>query len=209
MSVAGRSDRQIESAKRAQSLRLGSSGASGKRKRCRRGKSCGASCIAGPKVCMVDLPFVIGPSVTKARDQIVAVTGGKAPSKPKPAPSPKPGLEPTAQPKTPKPKAPKETYEKVPRGALNRDYWDRKLERAEKKAKPDEASELKRDRSFVDGIWGQANAKGIVSPKAAMNFLNQMGVNLEEYHSTMGPNAPYHAGALLHYMKTGSGFYLM
>jgi hypothetical protein len=188
---------------------------------------------------MVDLPFVIGSSVTKTRDEIpewiraatkrflresrlqptnlpprgesVSVDKRTAelidrferglvvdaqPSKPKPAPSPKP-------------KAPKETYEKVPRGALNRDYWERKLERAEKKAKPDEASELKHDRSFVDGIWRQANAKGVVSPKAAMNFLNQMGVTLEEYHSTMGPNAPYHAGALLHYMKTGSGFYLM
>ncbi len=53
-----RTDTQIGRAKKAQSERLGQSGAEGKRKRCRRGKSCGASCIAGYKVCMVDLPWV-------------------------------------------------------------------------------------------------------------------------------------------------------
>ena len=53
-----RTDTQIGKAKKAQYERLGQSGAEGKRKRCRRGKSCGASCIAGYKVCMVDLPWV-------------------------------------------------------------------------------------------------------------------------------------------------------
>lgn len=53
-----RSDKQISKAKVAQAKRLGQSGAFGKRKHCKKGKSCGASCIANYKVCMVDLPWV-------------------------------------------------------------------------------------------------------------------------------------------------------
>ena len=52
------SERRIEKAKIEQAKRLGQSGAFGKRKRCLKGKSCGASCIAGSKVCLVDLPWV-------------------------------------------------------------------------------------------------------------------------------------------------------
>ena len=79
-----RSERQIEGAKKSQFHRLGQSGASGKRKRCRKGKSCGASCISGSKFCMVDLPWV-GKEIGKVRDEVQSGRGaasdsGKPPS---------------------------------------------------------------------------------------------------------------------------------
>lgn len=60
-----RSDRQIDSAKRAQTRRLGQSGAAGMRKRCKKGKSCGASCISSYKFCMVDLPWASASQIPK------------------------------------------------------------------------------------------------------------------------------------------------
>jgi len=57
-SFSARTDRQIEAAKVAQAKRLGQAGAFGKRKKCLKGKSCGASCISNRKVCLVDLPWV-------------------------------------------------------------------------------------------------------------------------------------------------------
>lgn len=64
-----RSDKQIDAAKKAQAARLGQSGAAGKRKRCKKGKSCGASCISSSKFCLVDLPWV-GQGMGKVRDTI-------------------------------------------------------------------------------------------------------------------------------------------
>jgi hypothetical protein len=62
--VAGRTAYQIESAKRKA---VGGSG----RKRCRKGKSCGATCIHSVKVCMVDLPWVSSNGLTKVAKSIV------------------------------------------------------------------------------------------------------------------------------------------
>lgn len=54
-------EKKVDRAKRAQSVRLGQSGAAGKRKRCRKGKSCGATCIHSQNLCIVDLPWVSAP----------------------------------------------------------------------------------------------------------------------------------------------------
>lgn len=70
--VAGRTGKQIEAAKKAQSKRLGQSGAAGKQKRCKKGKSCGASCINSGKVCLVDIPWASGSQLTKVAKQIQA-----------------------------------------------------------------------------------------------------------------------------------------
>lgn len=68
--VAGRTGKQIEAAKRAQAKRLGQSGAAGKQKRCKKGKSCGASCIAGFKVCLVDIPWASASGIPKVVSSI-------------------------------------------------------------------------------------------------------------------------------------------
>lgn len=68
-----RSDRRIGAAKKAQTERLGQSGAAGKRKRCKKGKSCGASCISNSKFCLVDLPWV-GQGLGKVRTEIQKTT---------------------------------------------------------------------------------------------------------------------------------------
>jgi predicted Ser/Thr protein kinase len=62
-------DRKIDAAKKAQTARLGQSGAAGKRKRCRKGKSCGASCINNSKFCLVDLQWV-GQGLGMVRNEI-------------------------------------------------------------------------------------------------------------------------------------------
>lgn len=59
----------IARAKGAQAKRLGSSG-SGQRKRCKKGKSCGSSCIYSGKVCLVDLSTSVGPQVTLLRNRL-------------------------------------------------------------------------------------------------------------------------------------------
>ena len=60
--VAGRTAAQIERAKR---MAVG-----GKRKRCVKGKSCSATCIAANKVCMVDIPWAAAKGIPKAVAQI-------------------------------------------------------------------------------------------------------------------------------------------
>jgi tRNA A-37 threonylcarbamoyl transferase component Bud32 len=57
-----RSDSQIERAKR---MAVG-----GGRKRCRKGKSCSATCIFAGKVCLVDLPWVVSGALSKVRGRI-------------------------------------------------------------------------------------------------------------------------------------------
>lgn len=61
--VAGRTARQIESAKRRAVK-------GGGRKRCRKGKSCGATCINGSKVCLVDLPWVSSNGLSRVAQDI-------------------------------------------------------------------------------------------------------------------------------------------
>jgi hypothetical protein len=68
--VANRTESQINAAKRAQAKRLGQSGASGMRKRCKKGKSCGASCINSGKVCLVDIPWATGNQISKVAKAI-------------------------------------------------------------------------------------------------------------------------------------------
>jgi hypothetical protein len=91
--VAGKTGKQIEAAKRAQSKRLGQSGAAGKSKRCKKGKSCGATCISGSKVCLVDLPWVSSNGLTKVSKKIQDASGKKPKSEPKVEPTlKKPGI---------------------------------------------------------------------------------------------------------------------
>lgn len=86
-----RTDRQIDAAKRAQTARLGQSGAYGKRKRCRKGKSCGASCIHSGKFCLVDLPWATNPLAT-VRNTIVDRDRPARPRQPQAAPTPVPPI---------------------------------------------------------------------------------------------------------------------
>lgn len=90
--VAGRTGKQIEAAKRAQTKRLGQSGAGGKSKRCKKGKSCGATCINSGKVCLVDIPWASAAGIPKVVKEIQGRK--KEPAKkvePKPAKQPKQG----------------------------------------------------------------------------------------------------------------------
>lgn len=77
-----RSDKQIAQAKKAQSIRLGQSGAHGKRKKCSKGKSCGASCIANYKLCMVDLTWVGVNALGSVRDKLMEREKPKKPKNP-------------------------------------------------------------------------------------------------------------------------------
>ena len=81
-SFSSRTDRQIEAAKVAQAKRLGQSGAFGKRKRCIKGKSCGAFCIAGSKMCLVDLPWVGQVGMQKLVSQVKKLSAKKTPKIP-------------------------------------------------------------------------------------------------------------------------------
>jgi len=73
--VAGRTAAQIG---RAKSVAVG-----GRKKRCVKGKSCSATCIAANKVCMVDLPWVAASQMSKAVSEIKNRGGSvKAPSVP-------------------------------------------------------------------------------------------------------------------------------
>lgn len=56
--VAGRTAYQIETAKRKAVT-------TGKKKKCKKGKSCGATCINSGRVCMVDLPWVVSAGLKK------------------------------------------------------------------------------------------------------------------------------------------------
>lgn len=60
--VAGRTAKQIEAAK--------SRAVGGSKKRCKKGKSCGATCISGGKVCLVDLPWVSSNGLSKVATKI-------------------------------------------------------------------------------------------------------------------------------------------
>lgn len=81
--VAGRTAAQIEKAKR-QAVK------SSKKKRCKKGKSCGATCINSGKVCMVDLPWVSAQGLTKVAKEIQKGSGVKPKDKTKPKQAPKP-----------------------------------------------------------------------------------------------------------------------
>lgn len=135
--VAGRTAKQIDAAKRAQYFRLGQSGASGKRKKCKKGKSCGASCIDAVKVCMVDIPWASSSGLSKLAKAIQNRPRPEGstfpvPKPPKPVPVPKPQpLKPQGQgpfrapniPATPKPKpTPKP---RGPLGKLREKYGDK------------------------------------------------------------------------------------
>jgi hypothetical protein len=71
--IEKRTEGQINAAKRGQIARLGGLNLPKlKRKKCKRGKSCGASCIPGYHVCMVDIPWALNPAITKVANQILA-----------------------------------------------------------------------------------------------------------------------------------------
>lgn len=71
--VAGRTAKQIEAAKRRAVK-------GGGRKRCKKGKSCGATCINGSKVCLVDLPWVSSNGLSKVAKDIQNRPTSKAPA---------------------------------------------------------------------------------------------------------------------------------
>jgi len=76
MAVSGRTEAQINAAKRGQIARLGGPDLPKlKRKKCKMGKSCGASCIPGYHVCMVDIPWALNPGLNKAVAAIKKVQG--------------------------------------------------------------------------------------------------------------------------------------
>ena len=77
--VAGRTAAQIDAAKRRAVKGSG-------KKRCKKGKSCGATCINASKVCMVDLPWVSAQGLSKVSKEIQKVSN--------PNPQPKPIKEP-------------------------------------------------------------------------------------------------------------------
>jgi hypothetical protein len=64
--VAGRTAKQIEAAKRR--------AIGGSKKRCNKGKSCGATCINQGKVCLVDLPWVSSNGLTRVATKIQSAT---------------------------------------------------------------------------------------------------------------------------------------
>jgi hypothetical protein len=71
--IERRTEGQINAAKRGQIARLGGLNLPKlKRKKCKKGKSCGASCIPGYHVCMVDIPWALNPAITKVANQILA-----------------------------------------------------------------------------------------------------------------------------------------
>lgn len=93
MAVLGRTEAQINAAKKGQIARLGGPDLPKlKRKKCKMGKSCGASCIPGYHVCMVDIPWALNPGLNKAVAAIKKVQGvapvkkpaAKLPAKPAP-----------------------------------------------------------------------------------------------------------------------------
>lgn len=73
--VAGRTGSQIDAAKRRAVK-------GGGRKRCKKGKSCGATCIFAAKVCMVDLPWAsLSQDLTKLSKEIQSKGSNKGDSK--------------------------------------------------------------------------------------------------------------------------------
>jgi hypothetical protein len=61
---------KINQAKKAQMKRMGGLVSGSMRKRCKKGKSCGAACINNSKVCWVDFPWAMGSSIGKMRDTV-------------------------------------------------------------------------------------------------------------------------------------------
>ena len=91
MAVLRRTEAQINAAKRGQIARLGGLNLPKlKRKKCKKGKSCGASCIPGYHVCMVDIPWSLNPGLNKAVEAIKKVQ--------KVSPVKKPAAKPLAKP---------------------------------------------------------------------------------------------------------------
>jgi hypothetical protein len=77
-----RTEAQINAAKRGQIARLGGKTLPGggrapmiKGKRCKKGKSCGASCIPVRHVCMVDIPWSLHSAINKFVGEIKRVQG--------------------------------------------------------------------------------------------------------------------------------------
>lgn len=143
--MSGRTAKQIDAAKRAQTARLGQSGAHGKRKRCKKGKSCGASCIRNNYVCMVDIPWASSSGLGKLAKGIknrprpegskFPVPKPPKPESPKPIPSSKPqpqkpakpqGQGPFRAPEIPAPPKPKPSPKpKGPLGKLREKYGEK------------------------------------------------------------------------------------
>ena len=74
--IEGRTEGQINAAKKGQIARLGGINLPKlKRKKCKMGKSCGASCIPGYHVCMVDIPWALNPGLNKAVAAIRKIQG--------------------------------------------------------------------------------------------------------------------------------------
>lgn len=63
-------EEKIEAAKRAQIRRMGALPPQSARKRCKKGKSCGAACISSSKMCWVDFPWAMSKGISKVRDDV-------------------------------------------------------------------------------------------------------------------------------------------
>jgi hypothetical protein len=74
MAPLGKTEAEINTAKRGQIARLGGLNLPKlKRKKCNKGKSCGASCIPRYHVCMVDIPWSLNMGLNKAVEAIKKV----------------------------------------------------------------------------------------------------------------------------------------
>lgn len=74
MASLGKTEAEINTAKRGQIARLGGLNLPKlKRKKCNKGKSCGASCIPSYHVCMVDIPWSLNMGLNKAVEAIKKV----------------------------------------------------------------------------------------------------------------------------------------
>jgi hypothetical protein len=83
---------KIKAAKKAQRKRLGDKSTLGSKKRCKKGKSCGASCIQSSKVCWVDFPDAMNNSITKTRNSLQKLQAPLARSRVSPPPPSSPSL---------------------------------------------------------------------------------------------------------------------
>lgn len=165
----------------------------GGKKRCSKGKSCGATCILRSKICRKDTNQDISSGASQVRDLV------QGREKPKPAP------------KAPKEQKPATKYEKIPNNQQDRQYWDRQVEKREKNIdsvssdKDYDRGRLREAEAVVNYTYKSVDANGHVSTKGLAKLADFMGVPVSEYiesfRNEYGPNTPFTPGAVLHDMR--------
>ncbi len=174
-------------------------GSKGK-KRCTKGKSCGASCIQMRKVCWKEMGDGVSSSTSKVRD---LVQGGATTTKPKPVQ--KPTKKPTKV-STPQ----QQQYDKIPNKEMNERYWQKVLKKGEKGAKSDwEVEKFKNLQYVVEELWKFADSKGRINisdltPRALKELHNLTGINpielIAQHRGRFGHKAPFSAASVMYGM---------